>query len=368
MEEWIKNNPNSHVLLLSATPINNSLTDIKNQLLLGTGGDPDRFYLNYIDVEGKIRILNWSEYIRRVEKEINKEIKETNSFDKERLKNQIAPIIRQFVVRRTRQGIRDRYGNLSIDDKVQLFPEANPELLEYSLKPEKLLVNKLKGLEPIIYDYLLYEPDQILDKTKQELVHPFEIINKNKFDLIDSNNHPMHIIFHLILLLGLVPYKWKIYKKGIYALERKDLVHLNLNLEEKQQLSMQLNFYGIFRTIFLKRMESSIYAFKLSIERYQKILDKFKSGINHDVFLRTKFIDKYLINDTNSDEFEVSGNIEELISELLNSSDFENNEMWEEFNREDYEIEYLLEDIERDKLVCEVIVDYLEIIKKTILN
>jgi hypothetical protein len=32
---WIKNNPKAHVLLVTATPINNQLNDIVNQILLG---------------------------------------------------------------------------------------------------------------------------------------------------------------------------------------------------------------------------------------------------------------------------------------------------------------------------------------------
>jgi len=37
--EWIENNPKAHVLLLTATPINNQLSDIVNQILLGARGE-----------------------------------------------------------------------------------------------------------------------------------------------------------------------------------------------------------------------------------------------------------------------------------------------------------------------------------------
>ena len=119
---------------MTATPINNSLTDLKNQLLLGTGGDTNRFYINYIDDTNLSRVLNWADYIQQIRTDLNKEIRETGTFNKDNLKNQIAPIIRQFVVRRTRQGILERYGNLAIEGKVQKFPNVNAELLNYSYK------------------------------------------------------------------------------------------------------------------------------------------------------------------------------------------------------------------------------------------
>ena len=48
----------------------------------------------------------------------------------------------------------------------------------------------------------------------------------------------MHLIFHLILLLGLVPYKWKMYNNEIYGVERKDLKNIVSTPEEMQQISM----------------------------------------------------------------------------------------------------------------------------------
>ena len=39
--EWIRSNPKAHVLLLTATPINNNLSDLSNQILLGTGGNAE---------------------------------------------------------------------------------------------------------------------------------------------------------------------------------------------------------------------------------------------------------------------------------------------------------------------------------------
>ena len=364
MEEWIKNNPLSNVLLLTATPINNSLTDIKNQLLLGTGGDPERFHLNYIGADGYSEFLNWSEYIRRVESDMNKDIRETGTFDKDKLKNQMAPIIRNFVVRRTRQGIRDRYGSLSIDGNLQLFPEVHPELLEYKLESHNLSIDELVGLDVDLVDYFSYDPEEIIEKTKKTLLHPFDIVNKNDFNSIDNNNHPMHLIFHLILLLGLVPYKWKMYNNEIYGVERKDLKNIVSTPEEMQQISMQLNFYGIFRTIFLKRMESSTYAFKLSIERYEKILEKFSLGIKKNVFLKTSFIDKYLLEESNSDEPESDSKNEDLISKLLDSKDFEDKDLWEEFNPAEFKIDNLLDDIKKDKLVCELIIQILGNLEK----
>ena len=42
------------------------------------------------------------------------------------------PVIREFVVRRTRQGVINRYGTLRTDSSKMSFPNVIPENLEYS--------------------------------------------------------------------------------------------------------------------------------------------------------------------------------------------------------------------------------------------
>ena len=119
--EYIQNNPQALTLLVTATPISNQLTDLRNQLLIGTAGNVDSFYINYINDNGTSEYLDWKQYIDRIQRWVVKEQEEKGYFDPDELNFKITPIIRQFVVRRTRQGIKKRYGNLKIDNREMLF-------------------------------------------------------------------------------------------------------------------------------------------------------------------------------------------------------------------------------------------------------
>ena len=69
MEEVIKKSQNTKVLLLSATPVNNSLTDLKNQLSLITRDNDGAF-----EEEGITSVDN---LLRRTSAAINEWNKET---------------------------------------------------------------------------------------------------------------------------------------------------------------------------------------------------------------------------------------------------------------------------------------------------
>ena len=51
--DWIRNNPKAHVLLVTATPINNSLMDITTQILLGAAGNSEIMKVTTIDENGQ---------------------------------------------------------------------------------------------------------------------------------------------------------------------------------------------------------------------------------------------------------------------------------------------------------------------------
>ena len=357
MSTWIKNNPQSHVLMLTATPINNSLTDLRNQLLLGTGGDVDRFYLNYIDA-GTSTLLNWFDYINKVQSDIRREVKEFNTFDNEKLKNKMSPIVRQFVVRRTRQGIEKRYGNLKIDGKDNIFPNVIPKLEEYELSNIDYKPEDLNFLKIPLNIFFQIDPEEIAEITKQKLLHPSDILNseKKKFNLTQLE-HPMSMIFHLILLLGLAPYSWQMYRKNLYGKDKSRVHNLIKDTDTYQRINMQLNFYGIFRSIFLKRMESSIYAFKISIERYLKILNVFKKGLDNNLFLSTRVSDQLIsIFNESEDESSTTKEFDDNIFNLIENYD---EKYYEKFDNKDYEIDILKKDIDKDIYVVKTILEIL---------
>tara|TARA_Y100000816_G_scaffold292502_1_gene288139 strand:- start:1515 stop:4991 length:3477 start_codon:yes stop_codon:yes gene_type:complete len=355
---WIQD-CNPKVLLLTATPIANRLKDIESQLLLGTGGNTNNFYLNYFDEKGS-ETLDWSSYIKRVESWLQKQRRENNGIiDKDALNAKMNPVIREFVVRRTRQGVINRYGTLRTDSSKMSFPNVIPENLEYSF--DKKVDFSLYNLDEInILDYIQKDPSSLEEKLKNNLLHPIDVYQHYEKDIetIENENNQMLFVFYLILLLGLAPYKWSMYDKRIYGKKRKDVYSSIEDEEELQRINMQLNFYGIFRSIFLKRMESSVHSFEISIKRYSKLLSIFKKGIDVNKFIKSKSLEE-LKKIFHEDPEGLDQDSEKIFTNIENlDSDF-----FEEIDKKNYRIDELKKDIDRDQKIVEIILKIAEMMK-----
>ena len=359
--EYIQNNPQALTLLVTATPISNQLTDLRNQLLIGTAGNVDSFYINYINDNGTSEYLDWKQYIDRIQRWVVKEQEEKGYFDPDELNFKITPIIRQFVVRRTRQGIKKRYGNLKIDNREMLFPEVSTANLEYEYaKIEENPNEKINDLN--LKWYFSKDPEDLIDNFKFYLKHPIDILETHgeKIKDIEYEDNSLLNCFYLIFLLGLTPYKWKIYKKELYGKNRKEALSLINDDEEKRKTSMQISFFGIFRSILLKRLESSIYAFELSLRRYIELLKIFNSFIDLNKFPTTKAMDE-LIKFSEEDLEEIE---EYTLEKLKAESKKIDSKLFHTFEPKDYEIELIKQDIQRDILICEEILSKTTVIKK----
>ncbi|WP_275052173.1 helicase-related protein, partial [Candidatus Hakubella thermalkaliphila] len=86
---------------------------------------------------------------------------------------------------------------------------------------------------------------------------------------------------------------------------------------------------GIFRTILLKRRESSIHAFRKSIRYHLEFLRRLKEYLAEGKFLTKQAFRKYVVN--------LGEELPEDLEEEL-----------EDFRKEDYQTDKLLEDIDND--------------------
>jgi len=102
-----------------------------------------------------------------------------------------------------------------------------------------------------------------------------------------------------------------------------------LSTEEEMALGRMVALEGIFRTILLKRLESSVEAFRRSVENHMEFLKKLKEYLLKGKLLTKKSFYKYI---STLDE-ELS---EEFLMEL------------EDINIEDYRKDELIDDIEKD--------------------
>jgi ERCC4-related helicase len=352
MLDWIRSNPNAHVLLLTATPINNNLSDLSNQILLGTGGDTEVMKITVSDGKKQTSNITFHQAIENLKKKINQDLKRNGTIDFQHIREVMTPIIRTFVVRRTRQGIQREYGALQINGKVRKFPKVLPGVVEYDFAPEN--VEGIRAIESQSIDLkhvFKVSPEDLMDKCK-DLLHPYtqalkisELTKEN-----EASDSPMFYVFQLIMLLGFMPYRWMMYKSKFHGKTRDQIGELRLSGDENKKLLQQLGIFGILRTVFLKRMESSVSAMRTSLETYQGKLLEFERGV-----LEGRIVS---VADLAALEASFSDDDLEVDLDLIEETTLD----W--INEKDYASEALLADIQIEKEIVKLIDKQLRIIAK----
>lgn len=190
------------LILLTATPINNDLFDLYNQMVLFTGNDRGYF--------AGAGIGDLYKYFLRARKELD------SSKPGEALYN----LLEEVVIRRTRAFVRKAYPNATIKGKPIQWPERKLKTINYNL--EKTYAGIYEKIVEGIDDLILpqYQPDNF--------VHPHVVTERE-------------------------------------ALEK----------------GRQEGLVGIFKSRYLKRFESSVEAFRISVRRaldfsatYEDVLKK----------------------------------------------------------------------------------------------
>src|SRR5437016_152223 len=186
------------LILLTATPINNNVFDLYNQVNLLTGGD--RSYFAAAGIGGLSRYF---QVARRANLQQETGIALFN-------------LLEEVVIRRTRPFIKEAYPNATIKGHPISWPESKLKTIRYNLEATyggiyEKLVNRIEGLK-------------------------------------------------------LAPYRLETYKKqGITRDQFKE------GREEA--------LVGIFKSRYLKRFESSVDAFRISIRRALEFLETFESYV-----------------------------------------------------------------------------------------
>jgi len=186
------------VILLTATPINNDLMDLYNQLSLITGGDRSYFaasgigdlYKYFLAARRSLRVRDGAFALFN--------------------------LLEEVVIRRTRAFIRNTYPEATIGGKRVHFPQRRLKTIRY----------ELEATYAGIY---------------QEIVSGIE-------------------------RLALAPYNLEAYKKK------------NIEVDEFEAGREQA-LVGIFKSRYLKRFESSVAAFRISVRRALAFIETFESYI-----------------------------------------------------------------------------------------
>lgn len=101
--ELFQENPNAKVLLLTATPINNSLMDFANQIQLGSKGDLVSVNVPYSTGSSSLEYIDFFEALKRIQSQISRAEKAGEKLNWDIYKNSLTSGIRHYLVRSTRQ-------------------------------------------------------------------------------------------------------------------------------------------------------------------------------------------------------------------------------------------------------------------------
>ena len=246
------------VILVSATPLNNTPLDILSQIKLFQ--DAHKSTLRNPKVKDLERYFNGLQSkLKGLDRQQDKE--EYLSVVKENAEDIRKNVLKDLMVRRTRSVITENYGE-DLNKQNLTFPEVGDP-------------------EPILYNF-----DEELDSIFTDTV-----------DIIVNQ-----------------------FKYARYT----PLLYLKKSLTTIEKLS-QRNMQGFMRVLLLKRLESSIFAFNMSISRfiysYEKFIEQYQKG---NVYVSKKHINKIFEYLDNDDDESIQKLVDEDKATAYASDDFNN--------------------------------------------
>jgi len=354
--EWIKNNDQCHVLLMTATPINNQLSDFASQINFASGGNEDLFYVPLPKMGGRQQVIKEHyDAIMDLDKEIIREVNKGKKLDTVKISQVMRPILQHFMVRSTRSGIEKEFGGIpDKDGNLLKFPKAKALEESYKFIDELNLFDDVGAVDIPIKEMLSKDIESIIE-NKQLSKHPLDMIN----DFSDVENFdftPIHKAFLLTTFLGLPIYRPSLYQHRFYNAKTIDNVNEILkkikNKKEKFDIKHQMTMHNMMRILYLKRAESSVYALKKTLEYYNERLLTFENFLKEEgKIVRISNLKGYaeMLENTGSSNSE-NKNVEEITIDA---------------DPDLYDIEQLLKDIEKDKRIIKVLVTVLDKLVQT---
>lgn len=336
--EWFEKNDKSKILLLTATPINNCLMDLSNQIRLAAKGRLKSFAITYPGATRNEQ-LDFFEALERLDAERKRAEKKQQQPDFDKISNVMSQGLKQFLVRTTRNGVK-QFG----EKNSQHFPEGHikPQSYGFGSVLDQEIKKFLTGKNHIFgnQDPTCFDLDSLLSKT-QRVQHPIDILPTIKLDKQIEASVFINI-FQAMQMLGFAIYRPMIYRKNIYSKTQEEIKQMKLSSEDSFNLSRQMSIHNMLRVLFLKRFESSAYSFQQSLKTYLAKLKRFSNNLDKGRINEIQD-DSSIINEF-GDDLEVDVNGVESIIELAIEKDL-------------YHLDYLKRDIQRDIDIVNVLME-----------
>ena len=255
------------VILLTATPVNNTVFDLYHQLQFITHGNPHMLRA--------IGISNLWEYFRQAER--NQEA--------------LFEVLEALAVRRSRQFIRKHYPGAEIDGQKIRFPERELHTVRYSLKTTygPQLYQKIAR----VIEDLLLAPYQI-ESYRRELLEARRA-RVRQLSLFDEETEPDGAVQRLQAALG-----WT----------QKQAHEFLLTIGRQAALA------HIMRVLYLKRLESSVEALRISLRRLRDFLQAFLRALDHGRLLQSSDFRYWLQREAPDDEVEEEAAFQDFLDTL----------------------------------------------------
>jgi len=349
--EWFSDNPDSKVLLVTATPINNSLIDFVNQIQLAAKGSLESFPVVF-PTSKKNDVIDFYEAVKRLSSEMKQAENKGEKPDFNKVNRIMRQGLRHFLVRTTRKGIENEFGGLrGADGVMKTFPKTSVTPSPYSFSTNlgnsinNVIDNSMhvfNGQDPRILDV-----DSLLEQT-QRTQHPLDLINDIAHTESDYTSNVFVNVFQILLLLGFSPYRSETYQHRFYGKKPEGLKQFKLSADESFTLQSQMSVHNMLRVTLLKRLESSQYALRRSLENYQEKLDYFILNLDRGHIV--KFKDMREIQDKFGDDLDV-------VLRHNETSEKEDQIDLIVADPEKYNIEALRADLQKDKTLLAVLIE-----------
>ena len=285
MEKIIKSGIKTKVLMLSATPVNNNLRDLRNQISLITEGKNDALFecsqikdITLTIKNAQTQFTLWADHKKNPQRNIKQLM--------ERLDSSFFKLLDELTIARSRKHIKTFY-DINLIGK---FPER---LKPLSVYPEIDLNKRFPSYDKINRQILEY---------RLSVFNPSAYVKEEK-------------------------------KKEYEELAGKSV--LNFTQEQREHFLI-----GMIKVNFLKRLESSIESFEISLDRTIKKIEQIENKIDEFLKLKTKSQEEDLITlEPDEDELEENG---------------DDAEQWQvgkklKFDLADLKLDSWLNDLQKDK-------------------